>query len=224
MDFNKLTGRESNHLKEYTEGEYTFLIDTDTLGAYLNLKEDLASNNINLNLTSAFRSFERQLDIWNLKASGKRTLLNRDEQIVEFDHLSPLELVHTIMTWSALPGASRHHWGTDIDVFDANVKDKEDVQLTIQECEQDFSLLYQHLDQKLLEHGFFRPYAKDLGGVSREPWHLSYKQKSQSYLNDFSFKVFRESIENSQDMLLRDVILDQAKSIYDQYIINISAD
>ena len=23
-----------------------------------------------------------------------------------------------ILLWSALPGASRHHWGTDFDVFD----------------------------------------------------------------------------------------------------------
>ena len=27
-----------------------------------------------------------------------------------------------ILVWSALPGASRHHWGTDLDVFDRAVQ------------------------------------------------------------------------------------------------------
>ena len=33
--------------------------------------------------------------------------------------LAPDALIETILLWSALPGGSRHHWGTDVDVFDA---------------------------------------------------------------------------------------------------------
>ena len=222
MDFNQLTGRDQKHLVEYFEGESLFLIDPDTLKAYLSLKEDLDSENINLSLVSAFRSFDRQFDIWNAKASGKRKLLSRDEKELEFSNLTPEELLHSILTWSALPGASRHHWGTDIDIYDANIKDKSDVELTLYECEQDFTNLYQVLDNKLEEHGFFRPYAKDNGGVSREPWHISFKEKSSTYLEQFNLEVFRKSVEASKDLLLKDVILDQIEIIYTQYITNIT--
>ena len=36
-------------------------------------------------------------------------------------HLSPLEQLQAILRFSALPGTSRHHWGTDLDVYDAAV-------------------------------------------------------------------------------------------------------
>ena len=38
------------------------------------------------------------------------------------------------MRWSAIPGSSRHHWGTDLDVYDAAaVTPDYQVQLTPQE-------------------------------------------------------------------------------------------
>jgi len=29
------------------------------------------------------------------------------------------EKIASILRWSALPGTSRHHWGTDLDIIDA---------------------------------------------------------------------------------------------------------
>jgi len=34
--------------------------------------------------------------------------------------LAPAERIDAILLWSALPGASRHHWGTDLDLIDGN--------------------------------------------------------------------------------------------------------
>ncbi|MFN8580799.1 MAG: M15 family metallopeptidase [Gemmatimonadaceae bacterium] len=57
--------------------------------------------------------------MWNRKASGQLAVLDSHAQPMDITTLSARELVFAILRWSALPGASRHHWGTDIDVYDA---------------------------------------------------------------------------------------------------------
>ena len=82
-----------------------------------------------------------------------------------------------ILLWSALPGASRHHWGTEIDVIDrAALRPGQHAQLIPAEyCAEG---VFGGLDRWLTEHagafGFFRPYDRDRGGVQPEPWHLSF--------------------------------------------------
>jgi len=222
MNFDELTGRVSNHLISYQENEQQFIIDKDTLKAFKELKSRLKPFDINLSLVSSYRSFEAQKKIWNEKATGKRKLLSRTGETINYDSLSDLELIEAIMTWSALPGASRHHWGTEIDIFDSNIKEKSFVSLTIDECENDFKNLYTHLNQELLNSTFYRPYSKDLGGVSREPWHLSLKNKSDQYFNDYSLDVFIKNIQESNELVLKETILENANYLFDQYIQNIT--
>jgi len=52
----------------------------------------------------------RQAEIWNAKAAGLRPVLDANEQPIDTGTLSERELVFAILRWSALPGASRHHW------------------------------------------------------------------------------------------------------------------
>ena len=60
-----------------------------------------------------------------------KVLLKREDQQAVFSfklrgaynkmaQLSPAERIEAILRWSALPGASRHHWGTDLDLIDAH--------------------------------------------------------------------------------------------------------
>lgn len=78
-----------------------------------------------------------------------------------------------ILRWSALPGASRHHWDTDLDIFDPDLLPPgAQLQLTPEEylpggC---FASLTRWLDRHLGEYGFYRPYARDRGGVAVEAW------------------------------------------------------
>ena len=83
------------------------------------LQADAAQAGFDLRLVSGYRSFDRQLAIWNAKAMGKRAVLDSAGRVLDISALSEVELVNAIMRWSALPGASRHHWGSDIDVYDA---------------------------------------------------------------------------------------------------------
>jgi hypothetical protein len=56
---------------------------------------------------SGFRSFERQVEIWNRKVEALQPRV-------------PQEIFEAILRWSALPGTSRHHWGTELDVIDGS--------------------------------------------------------------------------------------------------------
>lgn len=221
MKFEELTGRVSSHLEEYSENNQIFLIDKETLNAYLALKNELSKDEIDLCLVSSHRSYESQLAIWNAKTNGERKLYDRNENLLDISQLSKTQLIESIMIWSALPGASRHHWGTEIDIFDAKIKTKSEVNLTISECESDFHHLYSILDSKIQDYGLYRPYNMDLGGVSREPWHLSFYKKSNQYFENYTFDVFLKSLEKSPTLNLKDMIIENADYLFKQFIQNI---
>ncbi len=130
-----------------------------------------------LALLSGYRNYQRQCEIWDLKNCGERVIL--DEQgsaILEFS--SQQEKLTKISRWSALPGMSRHHWGTDIDIFSAAaIENGYHVQLLEKEFSADgpCAELETWLTQNLQQFSFFRPYQIDSGGIAPEPWHISYQ-------------------------------------------------
>lgn len=147
---------------------------------FLTLQAGAREQGFELTIASGYRSFERQLLIWNEKVSGVRAVFDNDGNTIDMSELSPWQQVQAILRWSALPGTSRHHWGTDIDVFDkAAVADDYQLQLSQAEVADDgpFGPLHQWLDQQIESNtaqGFLRPYNEDRGGVAPERWHLSY--------------------------------------------------
>lgn len=221
-NYKLLTGRENKNLTPYKN----FLVDSKSLESFLLLKEAASKEGFDLEIISAFRDFNRQEKIWNDKATGKRTLLDQFENQVDIKSCSEHEILKAIMHFSAIPGASRHHWGTDIDVFDANKKKSTDVSLTMSECIDggEFCDLHLWLDEVIANNksfGFFRPYEKDLGGVAQEKWHLSYSPLSQKYLNEYEIDLFIKNIEES-DMCFKNLLLDQVDEFYLKYIKNIT--
>ena len=128
------------------------------------------------------------------------------------------------MLYSALPGASRHHLGTDLDVFDkAAVSDDYKLQLTPDEYLQGgpFAPLSNWLDTNLVKFGFYRPYQHDLGGVAPELWHISHIKQSQLLVNKLSEQVLFECIKNSELQGKR-AILDNLPAIYKRFVTNVS--
>jgi hypothetical protein len=83
--------------------------------------------------------------------------------------LTPAERVAAILWWSALPGTSRHHWGTDFDVLDAAAMPA-GYKLQVIPAEYleggPFHRLTTWLDAHMGAFGFFRPYTTDRGGVA----------------------------------------------------------
>jgi LAS superfamily LD-carboxypeptidase LdcB len=160
-----------------------------------------------------------------LKASGERQLIDDHERPLEFSKLSPIEIAMAILRWSALPGCSRHHWGTDIDVFDGKTQASEEVKLVPSETSGNgpSARLHDWLDSRISTNtsfGFYRPYATDRGGVSPERWHLSYHALSRRYLESFTFSIFKKNIDES-DMLLKNILLENADEIYQRFFLNV---
>ena len=159
-------------------------MNAQTRAAFIKLQRDAQNAGFSLALVSSFRSFERQSLIWNAKARGERSVLDDKGNALDIGKLSGDEVLAAIMRWSAAPGLSRHHWGTDIDVYDANAMALEDVDLVPEEvcaggpC----GPLHEWLDEQIennTSYGFYRPYADDIGGVAPERWHLSFQPEAQ---------------------------------------------
>ncbi|MEM8943374.1 MAG: M15 family metallopeptidase [Pseudomonadota bacterium] len=157
-----------------------WLLDPDALRAFLCLQRDAAQVGFDLQIASAHRSFERQLAIWNQKLSGERPVLDDNDCVVSLASMREEDRIDCVLRYSALPGASRHHWGSDIDVFDAAaVPPGYRIQLSQQEVAMDgpFAQLHAWLDERIItreSYGFYRPYDSDRDGVAPERWHLSY--------------------------------------------------
>ncbi len=176
-----------------------------------------------LALASGFRSFERQSLIWNAKLSGSRPVLDDQGSVLDIAALSPLERVERVMRWSALPGTSRHHWGTDMDIYDsAAIPDSYQLQLIPSEYTDGgpFAPMMEWLHRYLQQDqspDFFFPYLCDRGGVIPEPWHLSYRPLAEQFQQEWSLDSVAELIRGS-DLLEKDTVLEHLDSLYKKYI------
>lgn len=187
------------------------------------LRDAAAAAGFELAVASSFRSFERQLAIWCGKVAGERPVLDSQGQPLDITRLSDEQLLWAILRWSALPGASRHHWGTEIDVFDrAAVAPDYRLQLVPAEYQQDgpFAGLAEWMAARLARDdlfGFYRPYACDRGGVAPEPWHLSYRPQARHYADAITpanlLPLWRQvqlpllaQVESSQERIFADFI------------------
>ena len=176
-----------------------------------------------LGLVSGFRSYQAQASIWNDKFKGERPINLRDGSQFCVSGKSERDIVSAILNYSMLPGASRHHWGTDLDVYAINCQpDSQPLQLTPQEyCDSgpqaEFALW---LDAHAAEFGFFRPYARDLGGVAPEPWHLSYAPLADKYLQALTAEELARVIA-SHPIAGQATVIAMLPEIIAQYAINI---
>jgi LAS superfamily LD-carboxypeptidase LdcB len=214
----ELTGRAATHIVEVPE--LAARLHRDAVAPARALRAAAAAAGIDLAFISSFRDFERQASIWNAKFRGERVLYDRRGMPLEAAKLSESERVAAILLWSALPGASRHHWGTDVDVIDrAAVPPDYRPELTVEEYTGagPFARLNDWLGGNLGDHGFFRPYLTDRGGVHPEPWHVSYAPIAGAALPRLSIEVLREAIERS-DLCGREYVLAQLPALHAQYV------
>ena len=216
----QLLGQNEGHLCYVSE---RVAIHKGMINAFDAMVNAAKSDGIELRIASGFRSFNRQLMLWNNKFSGKTPIKNMAGDLISPDNLSPLELAHSILLYSALPGASRHHWGCDIDVYAPNLL-SEDYQLKLEPWEYSEQGPLAKLSVWLIHHahkfGFFFPYASFQGGVANEPWHLSYLPLAQLYQQAFDIKVLAEAL-NSSNIQGKDVIVANIDDIAKRYINNI---
>ena len=91
-----------------------------------------------------------------------------------------------ILEFSALPGTSRHHWNTEVDVNSTEVADWEEYPE-----EGKFAELGRWLRRNSAKVGLIQSYdpSRSPGGYSDEPWHLSYAPISVGLLERYDQTV-----------------------------------
>jgi len=189
----------------------------------LALRSSARAAGFSLQVASSYRSFERQLFIWNAKVGGQRPVLDNDGQPINLKELSDIEKVHAILRWSALPGSSRHHWGTDLDIYESSsIAADYCVQLTQEECAGagPFAAFHRWLGDAIAtgnSFGFYRPYAADKGGVAPEPWHISYAPLAQVYARQRTEALLRQQLE-ACDIALKACILEHLPELFSRYV------
>jgi LAS superfamily LD-carboxypeptidase LdcB len=221
VDTNALFGLKTAHLQENSNG---FFINSEVEAAYKALQAAAHEAGFDLKPASSYRSFERQLAIWNGKFCGVRPILDIDGKVVDIRPLDDWQICQAIMQYSALPGTSRHHWGTDIDFYDGNAL-PEGYELQLIESEYDHhgpcAALTHWLMTNAAQYGFFFPYRHYLGGIACEPWHISYFEVANRYLSQLQPQSVAVLLTDT-DIEGKSAILSHIDEIFTRFVTNIS--
>jgi len=145
---------------------YTSTMHRETKLALKQMSDAAASENIKIEVVSAYRSFQRQKEIFERKY--KRFTA---------DGLAPLDAIKKIIAYSTIPGTSRHHWGTDIDIIDGNAPRPSSVlQAKNFHGNGPFCKMKEWLDKNAESFGFYEVYTDNPSrkGFEYEPWHFSF--------------------------------------------------
>ncbi len=219
----ELTGRARTHVVDLTDPACT--LHREAAPAFLAMRAAAAQAGIDLEPVSSWRDFDAQVRIWNDKYRGRRRLFDRNGSELVHAELDERAIVAAILAWSAAPGASRHHWGTEIDVIDrAAVAPATRVRLLPEEYFPGgpFAALSLWLDRNMARFGFFRPYRTDRGGVAPEPWHLSYAPVSGPALASMTVGTLRAALVDSA-VDGKELLLARLDDVHARYVASVDA-
>lgn len=164
---------------EHTTKAKTFLRQA-TYESFKKMYAAAQKEGIHLTIISATRTFYDQKSIWETKWNKQYANIS--------DHT---QRARGILSWSSMPGSSRHHWGTDIDLNDLN-----DAFFTkTQKGKQIYAWLSAHAH----EYGFCQTYSSKgtsrTMGYNEEKWHWSYLPLSNDFLTQYKNKVKYEDFK-----------------------------
>ncbi len=158
-------GLDTTSLTAHTIGEgsgaYELYATEGAWEALHDLQADAVKHGFWVQPCSAFRSFARQGAIVEGKFTGARPILDRNEQPLQTLPSDPIARLRAILLFSALPGCSRHHFGSDFDIYDPHLLPAgQKLKLTAKEYAQGsyFYELGLYLQESLSRFGFARPY------------------------------------------------------------------
>ena len=168
LDQKKLTGQASNPKN---------LLEKETQEAFNLMKKAAAKDGIHMAVVSGYRSFTRQTQIWNHKYKKYAA-----------QGLEPDTIFDKIVEYSTVPGTSRHHWGTDIDLIDTNATYSGDVLVPSKfHGTGPFCKLKDWMEKHGSTYNFELVYTMNntRTGFKYEPWHYSYVPLSRKRYNDY---------------------------------------
>ena len=151
----------------YADREGLYL-HKETYRAFIEMWHAAQADSLNLQIRSATRNHEYQRGIWERKWTGKTLLEGKTDAAKEI--VDPIQRSKAILRYSSMPGSSRHHWGTDIDLnafeneyFEPGGKGEH---------------VYNWLTKHAQTYGFCQVYSdkeqEQRTGYEMEKWHWSY--------------------------------------------------
>lgn len=153
----------------------------EALDAFVRMKKVAEAEGVELKILSAARNFNHQKRIWEAKWNGQRLVNGQNLRNSISDHQLRAK---EILKYSSMPGTSRHHWGTDIDInslspayFKSGRGKKE----------------YEWLRDNAHEFGFCQTYTEKDGsrpdGYEEEKWHWTYLPIATPLLKFYKLNV-----------------------------------
>ncbi|WP_431137213.1 M15 family metallopeptidase [Psychroserpens mesophilus] len=183
ISYEELIGKGNPDL--YGEG---FKLRKEAYNAFTKLQTEALKSDIQIQIVSSYRDYDHQNRIWKRKYNQN---INKG--------LTPLESINKIIEYSTIPGTSRHHWATDIDIIDANVTRPSSV-LQARHFEENgcYRKLKLWMDAYANTFGFNLVYtnAPHRKGFKYEPWHYSYKPLSSMYLSQYKSLNIKDIVAN----------------------------
>ena len=145
--------------------------------SFLEMQKEAKKDGVILYSQSSYRSYYRQKGIWERKynaflASG----------------LKPGEAISKIIEYSTIPGTSRHHWGTDLDIIDLSISTpKNPLHEKHFKSGGAYEKLHLWMEENAEKYGFVLVYTNDPNrkGFKYEPWHFSFKEEAIPRLEAF---------------------------------------
>jgi LAS superfamily LD-carboxypeptidase LdcB len=163
--------------KQQAYREDMFLLK-DTYYWFNKMYEAAKKDGITLKIISATRTFTEQQWIWDDKWEKRKN-----------QYKTQADVANSILEYSAMPGTSRHHWGTDIDLNSQSLN-----YYTTETGKK----LYNWMKEHAGEFGFCQTYdetANRATGYNEEKWHWSFYPISNSLLKLYEQKVNYSNIK-----------------------------
>jgi len=202
------TGQTSNAALTGQSSNPNNALETKTQTALKKMQAAALKDGIKIEVASGYRSFDRQRQIWNGKYKK-----------YESQGLKPDAIFNKIVEYSTVPGTSRHHWGTDMDLIDGNATYSGSVLVTDKfHGDGPFCKLKDWMDVNSSKYGFELVYTlnDNRTGFEYEPWHYSYAPISKVYLTDYLTQIDFINFLRSQKIMGMDKISDERLQRYYQ--------
>lgn len=148
---------------EYASREGMYL-RKEVLAAFIKMATEGKKNGLNFKIISATRNFESQKKIWEDKWNGN-TLVEDGKNLAKMNWPDE-KIALKILEYSSMPGTSRHHWGTDLDI---NALDNDFFK------KGEGKKWYDWMQANAANYGFCQPYTAGRPyGYKEERWHWTY--------------------------------------------------
>jgi LAS superfamily LD-carboxypeptidase LdcB len=190
---NELTGQfdptaHPDFVKVEVQGEREHYLRRETAVAWNQMQAAASAAGHRIWLVSSTRNFADQRRIWNAK-------WNREpfNQIAD-----PAARSRAIMDYSSMPGTSRHHWGTDLDMNSVEPGDWADRNGATQAGQ--YNGLYQWLRAHAASYGFAQTYTQrgsgpgQRTGYNEERWHWSYVPTAATMHTEYSNTITNQTV------------------------------